>query len=74
LKPCTANADPVAQRAITGLNNIEKSLGGVDDDRARRFVRAKENDLALKPGIQLLINGVGDHPGLVIADLREHGP
>src|SRR5262249_15121666 len=72
LKAGPADAHAVAQCATTGLDHVEKSLGGVDDDRAGRFAGAKEYDLPLKDWIELLLGRIGNYPGLLaVTRLRE---
>src|SRR5262249_61972846 len=72
LKAGPADTDAVAQCATTGLDHIEKSLGGMDNDRAGCFAGTKEYDFTLKHGIELLIRMIGNHSWLLaITRLRE---
>src|SRR5262245_22485700 len=45
LETVAADPDAVAHGAVVGLHQLEKTLGGVDDDRARLLVRAIEHHL-----------------------------
>src|SRR5262249_38627838 len=46
LETVAADADAVAQRAPARLHDIEKALGGVHDDGARRLGGAEQDELA----------------------------
>ena len=48
-KPSRAHADPVADRAVVALDDIEMLFGRVHDDGARRLVGPEEDKLPL-PG------------------------
>src|SRR6478736_5051018 len=68
LKTFAADADAVAQRAPVALDQIEMSLGGRNDDGARRLVGAVEHRRL--PELRIQLHAViGDQPWLV-ADVR----
>src|SRR5262249_29370104 len=65
LKSDAADADAVADGAAIGLHDVEKPLGGVDDDRARSLAGAIKDDLTPTLRRQALLGCRGNVAGLV---------
>ncbi len=64
LEAVPADADAIADRSAILLDEVQVSVHRIDNDRARRLVRAEENDLPLQRRRQLLIARVRHDTGL----------
>jgi len=71
LKTFTADADPVADGTPVRLHDVEKPLGGLNNDRPGSLGGAVKNDLAPKLRRQLLVGGIGNDARF-IADRHVH--
>src|SRR5579883_52633 len=69
LESVAADADPVADRAVFPLDEIKETLGGDDDDRARRLVGPIENDLLFVRAGELLLVRIR-HDSRLILDIH----
>src|SRR5262249_31673154 len=55
LKAVASDTDAVADRPVVSLHKVEVTIGGIDDDGARRFIGSIEHPLPSKRGGQLLL-------------------
>src|SRR5271165_123163 len=69
LEAVASDANAIAKRAVVGLDEVEETLARVDDDGARRFVRAEEHFLFFVDAAQLLFVG-GRHVAWLVDDVH----
>src|SRR5262245_50560714 len=66
LKAFTPDADPITQRPVVALDDVQEALRSCDDDRAGRLDTAKVHELPLVGGWQVLFIGRGLIAGLLL--------